>query len=366
MSVSKALRYFVGAGAIPLLVAALAGNAPAQQYVVTTLVTNSTDPDLVNAWGLARSSTSPWWVADQVTGKSTLYNAAGTKQGLVVTLPGGHPTGAIFYGGTGFIVPGTSKPAVFIFASTAGQIFGWNPSLTPITTAEVLTATSGAAYTGATILTHIGQDFLYAADFHNARVDVFDSMLSPVDFGSDAFVLEGPEHSGFAPFNIQNIGNVLFVTYAKQDAQKIFDVPGPGNGYVAAFTYDGKLIKEFQHGIWLSSPWGLSMAPSDFGKFSHTILVGMFGSGQIAAYDFLTGNFRGLLNNANGDPISISGLWGISFGSSVPPALIGAGSGAFNTLYFAAGTTIGTARGAGGAFGTVTPVTTDLIEGNDQ
>jgi uncharacterized protein (TIGR03118 family) len=360
MSVLKALRYFAGAGAIPFLVVALSGTAPAQQYVVTNLVTNTTDPDLVNAWGVARSSTSPWWVADQVTGKSTLYNAAGTKLGLIVTLPGGHPTGAIFYGGTGFEVPGTSKPALFIFASTTGQIFGWNGSAG--TTAEVLTATSGAAYTGATILTHIGQDFLYATDFHNARVDVFDSMLSPVNFGEGAFELEGLEHLGYAPFNIQNIGDVLFVTYAKQDSKKIFDVPGPGNGYVAAFTFDGKLIKEFQHGIWLSSPWGLAMAPSDFGKFSHTVLVGMFGSGQIAAYDFLTGRFVGLLNGTNGDPISISGLWGISFGSSVPPAVVGAGSGAFNTLYFAAGTN----RGAGGAFGTVTPVATDLIQGNDQ
>jgi uncharacterized protein (TIGR03118 family) len=355
MSVLKVVRSLFAGATLLCLVAAFTGNALAQQYVVNTLVTNTTDPDLVNAWGLARSTTSPWWVADQVTGKSTLYNAAGTKQSLVVTLPGGHPTGAIFYGGNGFIVPGTSKPAIFIFASTTGQIFGWNPSVTPITTAEVLTATSGAAYTGATILTHIGQDFLYAADFHNGRVDVFDPLLSPVDFGEGAFELESAEKLGFAPFNIQNIGGVLFVTYAKQDAQKIFDVPGPGNGYVAAFTYNGKLITEFQHGIWLSSPWGLALAPSDFGRFSHNILVGMFGSGQIAAYDFLTGRFVGLLNNANGDPIYINGLWGISFGSST-------NSGAFNTLYFAAGPN----RGAGGAFGTVTPVSTDLIQGNDQ
>lgn len=353
MSVLKVIRSLFAGGTILFLIATFAGNARAQQYVVTNLVTNAMDPDLVNAWGLARSTTSPWWVADQVTGKSTLYNAAGTKESLVVTLPNGHPTGAIYYGGTGFIVPGTSKPSLFIFASTAGQIFGWNSSAG--TMAEVLTATSGASYTGATILTHVGQDFLYAADFHNAKVDVFDSTLSPVDFGEDAFALESAEKLGFAPFNIQNIGGVLFVAYAKQDAQKIFDVPGPGNGYVAAFTYDGKLITAFQHGIWLSSPWGLAMAPSDFGKFSHMVLVGMFGSGQIAAYNFLTGQFMGLLNNANGDPLYINGLWGISFGSSTS-------SGPFNTMYFAAGPN----RGAGGAFGTVTPVTTDLTEGNDQ
>jgi uncharacterized protein (TIGR03118 family) len=353
MYVLKVIRSIFASGALLFLIAGFAGSARAQQYVVTNLVTNSTDPDLVNAWGLARSATSPWWVADQVTGKSTLYNAAGTKQSLIVTLPGGHPTGAIFYGGTGFEVPGTSKPALFIFASTAGQIFGWNSGAG--TTAVVLTATSGAEYTGATIATRFGQDLLYAADFHNGKVDVFDSMLSPVDFGENAFELESAEKLGFAPFNIQNIGGVLFVTYAKQDAQKVFDVPGPGNGYVAAFTFEGKLIQEFDHGLWLSSPWGLVMAPSDFGTFSHTILVGMFGSGQIAAYNFLTGHFVGLLRGANSQPISISGLWGISFGSST-------NSGPFNTLYFAAGTN----RGAGGAFGTVTPVAADLIQGNDQ
>ena len=286
---------FRGAGMLLLLLTMLASGC-LSQIVVTNLVTNSTDPDLVNAWGISRSSGSPWWVADNATGKATLYNAAGVKQGLVVTIPG-FPTGTVFYGGTGFIVPETSKPALFLFVTVTGQVVGWNGSAG--TTAKQLRITPGASYTGMTIASRGGKDYLYAADFHNGKVDIFDSDLNPVSYGEQAFELEDVENLGFAPFNIQNIGGVLFVTYAKQDAAKMFDVPGDGNGYVAAFTLEGKLIRRFEHGRWLSSPWGLTMTPSDFGSFSHTILVGMFGNGGIAAYNFLTGKFLGLLSDTS-------------------------------------------------------------------
>jgi uncharacterized protein (TIGR03118 family) len=334
----------------------LANGLWAQHYTQTDLVSNSTDPDLVNPWGVARSSGSPWWVADQATGKSTLYNAAGVKQSLIVTIPG-FPTGTVFNGAAkDFIIPGTSLQSVFLFVSVDGRISGWNPGLMPNTAAVVVADTSGASYTGATIAAaDDGKRYFYAADFHNGRVHVFDTSFNHVRVCEQAFELEKLEHRGYAPFNIQNVGGLLFVTYAKQDAQKMFDVPGPGNGFVAAFKPDGRLVRWYEHGDWLSSPWGVALAPSDFGSFSHTLLIGMFGSGQIAAYDITTGRFRGLLLDTNGDPISISGLWGISFGSS-------ANSGLFNTLYFAAGTN----RGAGGLFGTLTPLASDLIQGNGQ
>jgi uncharacterized protein (TIGR03118 family) len=346
--------------AAALLVAGVAG---AQQYTQTNLVSNAagpapkTDSRLVNPWGLSRSSSSPWWVSDNGTGLSTLYNAAGTAQALVVTVPGA-PTGTVFNGSADFELA-AGKPARFLFASEDGTISGWNTGVQP-TQAVVVVTTPGAVYKGLAIAVVDGKRQLYATDFHGGHVDVFDASFHPVtrrhgdgDDDGVPFRFRG-RLRGLAPFGIQNIGGNLFVTFAKPDAEGKDDVHAPGNGAVAVFTPSGKLIQIFEHVQDLNSPWGLALAPGDFGAFSHHLLVGQFGSGEILAYNVVTGEFAGKMLNSSANPIAIDGLWGLSFGSG------GTASGPANTLFFSAGPN----DEADGLFGTLTPVSAELVEGN--
>lgn len=341
-------------------------SAQVQHYKQTNLVADTTgvapttDPNLVNPWGLSRSSGSPWWVSDNGTGLSTLYSGTGAAASLVVTIPpadsssgqSGTPTGQVFNGTTGFeLAPGF--PAKFIFVTEDGTVSGWNPGVNATTAVIKVNTNSASVYKGAALAlvgnAVTGSKYnLYVADFRKGHVDVFDSTFQRITLPGRAFV-DSMIPKGFAPFNIQNIGGNLYVAYAAQDSALHDEIDGPGLGYVDVFTPRGALVMRFQHGDWLNAPWGLAQAPSDFGAYSHDILIGQFGSGQILAFDPLTGHFRGRLLDATAGAITIGGLWGLSFGS-------GTGSGPANSLYFTAGSD----GEQHGLFGTITPIENDL------
>jgi uncharacterized protein (TIGR03118 family) len=306
---------------------------------------STVDTDLVNGWGIAALPTSPWWVADNGTDKSTLYTGAGAKVAITVSVPGG-PTGIVANAaGTGFVVSGggRSGSARFIFATESGQIRGWNPTVptgpTPPSSESELGSASddGAIYKGLAIGTFDGNQYLYAADFHNGVVEVYDSTFAEQDWDG-AFIDPGIP-AGFAPFGIQNLNGMIFVTYAKQDADAEDEIAGEGLGYVSAFGTDGSFLGRVASGGPLNAPWGLAWAPltdghghPGFGKFSGDLLVGNFGDGRINAFAWTGSGWeaRGHLKTANHHPLSIDGLWGIGFGN-------GSGSGPITTLYFAAG-----------------------------
>jgi uncharacterized protein (TIGR03118 family) len=303
----------------------LATGAYAQHYQQINLVSDvpglaaATDPHLVNPWGIARSQTSPWWVADNGTGVSTLYDGAGQVLSLVVTIPppGGTgtstPTGIVFNGSSDFnVAPG--KPARFIFVTQDGTISGWNPTADPTNAIITVNNSGSAIYTGATIAQRAGANSLYVANFHGGTVDVFDANFTPVTLSTGAFKDPSiPE--GFAPFNVQNINGTIYVAFAKQDEEKEDEVAGAGLGFVAAFDPDGNLRMRLRSGQWMNAPWGIALAPAGFGKLGNRLLVGQFGSGQIATFDPRNGNFLGLLRGQQGQPLTIEGLWGLEFGN---------------------------------------------------
>ena len=347
----------LGAGLVGLAVLAvvLVAAAPAavdNAYSVHPLVSDvtgaapTTDGDLVNAWGLTASSTSPWWVADNGTDKSTLYNGnTGAKVPLTVQVDGG-PTGTVFNGGAGFVVTGTgSGPARFLFASEDGKIRGWNPAAAA-TTALVGADRSSvdASYKGLAIADTANGQRLYAADFHNARVDVFNGSWGLVN-APGAFV-DPALPSGYAPFGIQAIGSRIFVSYAKQDEEAADEVAGQALGFVDVYDTAGNLLERVaQHGQ-LNAPWGLALAPASFGRFGGDLLVGNFGDGVINAYEELpNGHFehRGELRGTDGKPLAIDGLWALEFGN-------GGQAGPTTTLFFTAGPN----EESNGLFGSIT------------
>ena len=334
-------------GAAVVAVAPLTA-AERNSYTVTRLVSDQpgvaaqTDPNLVNAWGLTSGPTSPWWVSDNGTQKSTLYRGSdGAIQGLVVAVAGG-PTGAVFNPTAGFVLP-TGGKALFIFDSEDGKVRAWNGAQG--TTAIVVKDRSGedAIYKGLAIADTSAGPRLYAADFHNARVDVFDGSFGLVPGG----FVDQSLPSGYAPFGIQTIGDRVFVTYAKQDADAEDELAGQSLGFVDVFSTAGALLgRVAQHGQ-LNAPWGLALAPSSFGRFAGDLLVGNFGDGQINAYEELpNGHFahRGELRSADGGSISIDGLWALQFGKA-------GNNGPAGTLFFTAGPDEETH----GLFGSITP-----------
>jgi uncharacterized protein (TIGR03118 family) len=308
-------------------------------YVQTNLISDIdgvariTDPNLVNPWGMAAGPTTPLWIADNGADVSTLYT--GGIHGsipvivpLVVTIPGGAPTGIVFNPTSDFLVTGSggTAPSNFIFASEAGQITAWSKAVSG--TQATSEFTSGTAvYKGLAIASTGGATYLYATNFHDGTIDVFDKTFAPVTL-SGAFV-DPTLPAGFAPFGIQSLGGWLYVTYAKQDAFKHDDVKGPGNGFVDVFSKSGKFVKRLISGGSLNSPWGLVLAPHDFGAFSKSLLVGNFGDGAINAYNPFSGQPRGQLKNTDGNPILINGLWSLRFGNGV--------TGTPHTLLFTAG-----------------------------
>ncbi len=329
--------------AVAAVVAAVPAFAePDNSYTVHPLVSNvpgaavHLDPNLVNAWGLTAGPTSPWWVADNGTDLSTLYGADGTPRSLVVQVPGG-PTGAVFWSAT--------ARAIFVFATEAGQIRGWHPSQGNQTVVLADRSGFGAIYKGLAFASTPAGNLFYAADFHNAHVDVFDSTFTLVSHPGEFVDSQLPD--GYAPFGIQTIGSRIFVTYAKQDEAAHDEVAGQSLGFVDAYDTAGNLlVRVAQHGQ-LNAPWGLALAPSDFGSFSGDLLVGNFGDGQINAYEELAnGHFehRGELRTADGKSLTIDGLWALQFGRGAP------NNGPTNTLFFTAGPN----EESDGLFGSIT------------
>jgi len=325
---------------------------PSQFYAQHNLVSDVpgladlTDPNVVNAWGLDSGPTSPWWIADNGTGKTTLYNVGGGAVVTTFTVPGaggeqGNPTGLVFNGGNGFVVnngAGTSA-ARFIFSSEDGTIsaFRGAPIVTVVPNANA--PAHGAIYKGLAIDSRTAGTHLYATDFHNGKVDVFDTSFHLVTLSGNFTDPNLP--AGFAPFGIQTIGDTLYVTYALQDADAEDDVAGPGNGFVDAYDLNGNLIRRVASAGELNAPWGLALAPPQgFGRFSGDLLVGNFGDGRIHAFDPTTltsdGEFEavGLLHSERGRPIQIEGLWALQFGHGTTQ--VGA-NGLTTTLFFTAG-----------------------------
>jgi uncharacterized protein (TIGR03118 family) len=305
------------------------------------------DANLVNPWGLAELPGSPLWVANNNSDTATVYS--GDRQGaplvpvpLVVTFPKfgpmkdqpSNPTGQVGAGIPGqFIVDGS--PSLFIFSSESGHIFAWGKDSGTLAKTKATSAT--AVYKGLALASDKGQPRLYATNFHDGTIDVFDGMFQTVAPAKGAFV-DNQIPSGFAPFGIQNINGLLYVTYALQKPGMHDDQSGPGNGFVDVYSPDGTLKQRLiQHGdpqkdSDLNSPWGLVKASPDFGRFSNDLLVGNFGDGKVHAFDLATGKFQGTLKNDDGEDIQIDGLWGLIFGQNGDRA-----AGTPNTLFFSAG-----------------------------
>jgi uncharacterized protein (TIGR03118 family) len=344
----------------------------AQAYQQTNLVSDiqglaqnppSGQPDaqLVNPWGLISSSTSPWWVSDNNAGVSTLYDGQGVKQGLVVNIPSpvtgvaGTPTGVVFTGAAGFTFHAknaqgqdTTTGAVFAFVTEDGTIVAWGPGINPtdlpndafvvVDNSKTPSANKGGVYKGATIaqMKAGGPFFLYVANFRLGRIEVYDNKFKRVDLddadndhGDQAFT-DREIPSGFAPFNVQEVNGNLYVTYAKQNASKHDDFDFPGLGFVDKFSPAGKRLQRLEQGPWLNAPWGVAIAPANFGFFSNHLLIGNAGSGQIAVYDVDSGRFDGLLRDASGHALQNDRLWALRFGN-------GQSAGPSNWLFFTAG-----------------------------
>ena len=330
--VGAALAFSVsGAGASGSLVA----------YNVYPLVSDAAptaplgDAALVNGWGLSSSAASPWWSANNKSNTATLYTGVGSKNPTVVNIPGG-PTGTVAnVSTTDFAISqnGVSGASRFLFDTLGGQILGWTPAVNAANAVVAVdNSASKAVYTGLATAT----DRLYATDFHNARVDSFDASFKPL-----SLPFKDPNIAkGWAPFGIQALGGNIYVTYAQQDGSKKIAVPGGGSGYVDEFTPDGTFVARVaskgKFTAPLNAPWGLAMAPSNFGAYSGDLLVGNFGNGRISAYQLRSTDnrwvYKGQVRVANGKPIAIDGLWGIGFGN-------GAAAGPTNNLYFLAGPT---------------------------
>jgi uncharacterized protein (TIGR03118 family) len=399
------MKTFVRFGTIAVLSLMMGAVCFGQHYAQTNLVSNTsgvapvTDTQLINPWGISRGSGSPWWISDNATGFSTLYDGAGVKQSLIVTVapadptnkntPTGTPTGTIFNGSQTDFLLAPGKPAVFLFCTIDGTIAGWNPTVAVVPGAAppstqavtVVKTTDGSSFTGLTSAFINGKQYLYAANFTKGRVDVYDSAFRLVSqskkhsdddssdgqFSEHSFVDESLQRP-YVPFNVQAIGNDIVVTYAVHQEGSPFETDGPGLGFVDIYSSEGRLLQRLQHGDWLNAPWGVALAPLDFGRFSHDLLIGQFAgggdtqsSGFIAAYDLATGKFDGLLQDATGKPLAINGIWALSPGNA-SPANNDAAAAPAAEVYFTAGPN----HGSGGLFGYLTAVPTELTKGNDQ
>jgi uncharacterized protein (TIGR03118 family) len=313
-------------------------SAPAHaQYKVTSLDSNqlhqapTIDPLLGNAWGLARSATSPWWVSDNSTGWSTLYAANGTEESLKVVIPTagngptsptglngpGTPTGIVFNGSSEFEVDGVKSS--FIFATLDGTISGWPGTNKNQATIAVDNSANKASYTGLAITSKTSGNFLYAADNGNNEIDIYDGSFNFVKSFGDPSI-----PSGFSVFGIQDINSLLYVAYAMTN--------GNAGGFIDLFKEDGTFVKTLIQGPPLNQAWGIAAAPSNFGPLSNTLLVtNNVTHGEINGFDPITGKFVGTLRDEWGKKIIINGVWGIAFGGG------STNNGATNTLFVTAG-----------------------------
>ncbi len=335
--------------------------AQAAVYTVHNLVSDGavtadhTDPNLKNPWGIVFNPTGPVWVANNGTSTSTLYDGTGLLFPLIVLIPAGqsgsaNPTGIVYNGTSDFVVAmgPLSGAASFIYSSEGGTISAWSATVNPL---MAITAyddgAGGAVYKGLAIASKGTDNFLYATDFHNNKIDVFDknfAKITPTGPFKDPAI-----PTDFAPFGIQAIGQNLYVTYAQQKPPDNHDeIDGAGLGFVDLYSPDGNLIQSVVAGGALNAPWGIAIAPNDFGAFSNALLIGNFGDGTINGYDSTTGSYLGALSQADGTPISIPGLWGIDFGNGVD-------SQPTNGLFFAAGSN----HEADGVYGRIDTATPD-------
>jgi uncharacterized protein (TIGR03118 family) len=355
----------------------------ASKYVQHNLVSDiagtadQLDPCLINPWGIVASPTSPFWISANGTGLSTLYNGNGNAVNLIVSVPGpasaqapaqqcgktafgpGAPTGLIYNDTTSFALG--ASPASFIFSSEQGVIVGWNGASGKTGGIMADRSATGAVYKGLATATRSEGPRIYAADFANGRVDVFDGNMSLV---TGTMFVDGAIPAGFAPFNIQNLGGSLYVTYAKQDAKHHDDVAGPGNGYVDVYDLNGLLLQRLVSAGPLNSPWGMAIAPAGFGDFGGALLVGNFGDGTINAFDPVTGNLLGSIQDGTGATLHISGLWGMMFGNGSRANAAAAPSGGdANTLYFTAGIAGPDTVESHGLIGTIQPAPVIMTNG---
>jgi uncharacterized protein (TIGR03118 family) len=343
----------------------LVSSAALAQYQLTNLSSNQVkqarhdDPLLVNAWGLVHAPGSPWWVSDNNSGWSTLFDQGGNQvKQLKVLIPTagngpsspsglngpGSPTGIVWNGSSEFQVGGW--PAVFLFATLDGTISGWTPQ-TNFNQAVIGVDTTAnknphpAVYTGLAITNNASGNRLYAADMANNKVDVYDGTFTPVKLAAGAFT-DSSIPAGFAPFGIQDLNGLVYVTFAS--------TTGGSGGFVERFTEDGTPVtpgRPLIQGAPLNQPWGLTLASRRFGPLSNTLLVSNnTNNGRINAFDIGSGAFVGTVKDAKGRVISIDQLWGIGFGD-------GAGeNGGINQLFF----TAGPSNNVAGTFGTITVV----------
>ncbi|MGA8764852.1 MAG: TIGR03118 family protein [Candidatus Sulfotelmatobacter sp.] len=309
------------------LVVTLISSMAVAQYQMTNLTSDltgkakHTDPLLKNAWGLAYSPNAPFWVSDEASGKSTLYDGMGNPQSLQVTIPPtsgtgpGTPTGIVYNGSQEFKID--SWVSVFLFATLDGTISGWS-SFSP-TLALIGVRSPGAVYTGLAITSKTSGNFLFAADAANNKVDVYDGSFNLVKSFTDPAI-----PAGFAPFGIQDIAGKVYVSFAS--------TTGGSGGYIDIFTEAGTLTKHFAHGAPLNQPWGFALAPATFGTLSNTLLISNNTStGTINGYNVTTGKLVGTIQNSAGKNITINGLWGIEFGGG------SSSNGQKNQLFFTAG-----------------------------
>jgi uncharacterized protein (TIGR03118 family) len=338
----RTLRRLAGLAGSMLAILLVNEATAAPIYTVTPLVTDDqdaladagfgaaphVDPNLINPWGISLGPTSPFWVSNQGSFTSTLYDGEGNAfppppdGPLVVNIPvAGNPagpTGQVFAGGSGLQLPQSGGDGIFFFANLDGSISGWGTGLADLTNAVTVvprSAEAPAVYTGLA-LASVGTDtFLYAANNLTGAVDVFDSNYQSHSFGADAFAA-GDNPDGLAPFNVQNINGLIYVTYA---------TPGPdadeaelGSGFVNVYNPDGTFVMRIESDQF-ASPWGLALAPDEFGDFSNALLIGNFNEefGYINAFDPTTGEFLGTMQVDDTDPLIIPYLWGLAFGNGV-------------------------------------------------
>jgi uncharacterized protein (TIGR03118 family) len=311
------------------------GSGPRNAYVVRGLVSDEyrraahVDSRLVNAWGLASSPTGPWWTSNEASATSTLYSAEGRKQLLTVSVEGG-PTGIAYYGGKGLRISagGTSDPARFVYACEDGMLRAWTPTVPRGWSTQAVVVVDEAAEAAVFRGVAIAGERVYATDFHNARVDVYDATWHRVR-RAGAFVDRAvPEW--YAPFGIQAVGGHLFVTYVARAPVNGND--SPTGGYVDEFDRNGALVARVAGKGVLNAPWGMALAPRSFGRFGGDLLVGNFGDGRINAFrrSGARWSYEGTLHTAKGKPVVVNGLWALAFGN-------GGTAGPVDTLFFASG-----------------------------
>lgn len=311
-------------------------------FTTTALVSDGagaphTDANLVNPWGIAFNPNGFVWVADNGTSVSTLYDGNGMPQTLIVAIPPGasgpaKPTGIVFNASSDFKVTqnGVSGASAFIFVGEGGTVAGWSPGVNRTNAVTAVdTGAAGAVYKGLAISSYVGVNYIYAADFRNGRVDVYNANFQKTTLPGGTFV-DPNLPAGYAPFGIQAIGGRIYVSYAQRNGAGPFETDGPGLGYVDVFDTSGAMVRRLVSNGVLNAPWGMAMAPANFGSFSNMLLVGNFGDGKINAFDPNTGVMVGTLSNASGMPLVLDRIWGIAFGN-------GLNNQPTNTLFYSAG-----------------------------